>query len=187
MRATGSGGWVESVLEEVLTPSYWFDPGDGDDSYSVTIWFSGKRVGVSGKRRPGDKFAQAQTVEEVMAGSGPVAVTTEVRGINPGEWMITARSVKRGSRSRLVTPYGPASRGDPGRPKQGIWPRRTSLIPPGRPAPLRTALLAFTPIPGVIRGAWAVLVLLGIAVGLLVQALLLADEPGDLANAVKGE
>lgn len=38
----------------------------------------------------GDKFVQDETIEDVVSGSGPISLTARVRGINPGEWVVTA-------------------------------------------------------------------------------------------------
>ena len=99
-------GWAERALQEVLTPTFWLDPGPGGEPYRATIWFSGRREGVSGKPKPGDTFTREVTVEEIVPGSGPVAVTAEVRDISPGGWNVTARPVARGG-GRTVRPHVP--------------------------------------------------------------------------------
>jgi phosphatidylglycerol---prolipoprotein diacylglyceryl transferase len=173
-------------LEEVLTPTYWFTPGDEPgEAYSVTISFSGRRLGTKAKPRSGDRFVQEQTVEGIVPASGPVAVTTEVRGINPGEWEIAAAPVKRPDVRSGAQPHRPGDGSADG--VGGLWERWRGLITE-RSGPLETAPLPFSLIPGIRRLVWAPLVLLGVALGLVLQSLLLAraDRSVGAALAVSG-
>src|SRR6266404_7438101 len=89
-----SGGWtrlLKSAAQEILAVTYWFDPAPHPEPYPVTIRFSGRRIDVKSRLSPGDRFVQDETIEEVVPGSGPISLTTRVRGINPGEWLVTAR------------------------------------------------------------------------------------------------
>lgn len=171
--ANGSGssaGWAERALQQVLTPTCWLDPGDQGEPFQVTVWFSGRRQGVTGKPGPDDSFKREEVFGAIVPGSGPVAVTAEVRGITPGEWTVTARQVARAA-SRVV-PVAAAA-GDPTPDRGTLWPRRVR-VPAGPPVPARTALLPFAKIPGVTRLAYPVLVAAGVLAGLALQALLLA-------------
>src|SRR5580700_4625266 len=89
--------WAHGTLRQVLTATCWFDPGEdhGDQAgpFAVTIAFTGRRAGLDGEPGPGESFAWQETVRHVVAGSGPAAVTTQIRGISPGEWTVTARPV----------------------------------------------------------------------------------------------
>jgi phosphatidylglycerol:prolipoprotein diacylglycerol transferase len=155
----------------VLTPTFWFDPGQDGEPYRATIWFSGRREGVSGKPKPGDAFGREVTAEEIVPGSGPVSVTAEVRDINPGAWNVTARPVARAG-GRVILPHVP-DLGKDGRDRRSmLWPRRVP-VPATSRATLRTVLLPFARVPGIIRFAYTGLVLLGVLAGLAVQALLL--------------
>ncbi len=170
----GDGGipaWAGKMLQEILTPAFWFDPGQDGDPYRVTIWFSGRRAQVSGKPGPGDAFTQEVTVEGVVPGSGPVAVTPEVRGINPGDWVVTARSVSRAG-CRTVGPHAADGEASPPRGRGIMWPRRVA-VPRSSRATLSSALLPFTKVPGIVRLAYPVLVVLGVLAGLGLQAALL--------------
>ncbi len=157
--ADGAPGWMERILQEILTVTYWFDPGEHGEPYLVTIWFSGRRAGVAGKPKPGDTLTREETYEGIVPGSGPVALTAEVRGINPGKWTVTARPVARVG-SRMTRPHMPAGNGSADGRRRAPWPRRV-VIPAAPPAPVSTALLPFTKIPGIIRFAYTALVLLG--------------------------
>ena len=158
-------------MEAVLTPTCWLDPGEDGDPFRATVWFSGRRQGVTGKPGPGDAFTHEVTAEGIVPGSGPVAVTAEIRGINPGEWQVTARPVARPG-SRTVRACAPGPGGVPDS-RQALRPRR--IVPAGSPAPASTAMLLFAKIPGITRLVYPALVAAGVLAGLALQALLLAQ------------
>ncbi len=162
--------WAARVLEEVLMLTYWIDPGQHKDPFTVTIRFTGRRREVAGKPQPGDTFAQDETVTGVVPGSGPVAITTQVRGVTPGEWSITAHPVTHAGTGK----YGSYAPPGPDRASEGRvpWPRRIQ-VPAEVPPTARTARLLRTKVPGVTRMAYATLVSLGVMVGLGVEAVLL--------------
>ena len=92
--ARTSGGFatfLESATQEILAVTYWFDPAPYPEPYPVTIRFSGRRIDVKGRVQAGDRFVQDETIEQVVPGSGPIALTARVRGINPGEWVVTTQ------------------------------------------------------------------------------------------------
>ncbi|MHB1874153.1 MAG: hypothetical protein ACYCPF_04775, partial [Streptosporangiaceae bacterium] len=154
----------------MLTPTCWLDPGDQGGPFQVTVSFSGRRQGVTGKPGPDDSFRREQVFGAIVPGSGPVAVTAQVSGITPGEWTVTARQVARAG-SRVVPAVAAAEGSSPGRGT--LWPRRVR-IPAGPPAPARTALLPFAKIPGITRFVYPGLISAGVLAGLALQALLLA-------------
>jgi phosphatidylglycerol---prolipoprotein diacylglyceryl transferase len=162
--------WAAKAAEKMLTVTCWLDPGEQGDPFTATIYFSGKRTEVSGKPKPGDSFSQEETVEGIVPGSGPVAITAEVRGVNPGDWTVTARPVARpgGSPARPYPPPG----ANGGSALRVPFPRRVA-IPASPTATARTAMLPFTKVPGVIRFAYATLVSLGVLFGLGLETLLL--------------
>jgi phosphatidylglycerol---prolipoprotein diacylglyceryl transferase len=163
-------GWAAKALAEMLTVTCWLDPGEHGDPFSATIRFSGRRAETTGKPQPGDTFAQEETVDGIVPGSGPVAVTAEVRGIHPGQWAVTARPVSRagGGASRYRPPGG-----HPAGARRVPAPRRV-VIPADSRASVRTAPLMLTKVPGIIRYAFVSLVSLGVLAGLGLEALLLA-------------
>ena len=167
-------------MAEVLRPSYWFDPGNGEvaDPFSLTISFTGRRLNAKGKPRPGDRFIHEQTVEGVVPGSGPAAVTTEIRGINPGEWEVAAAPLARvgGGHSVRSVSATEALESDHGRV---LWPRRVRPRA-DRTERLATAMRPLAPIPGVHQLIWGPLVILGVLLGLGIQALLLSRAGKDV-------
>jgi phosphatidylglycerol---prolipoprotein diacylglyceryl transferase len=161
--------WAAKALEQLLTPTCWLNPGEHGDPFTATIRFTGRRMDVTGPARPGDTFSQDETVSGIVPGSGPVAITAEVRGINPGTWTVTARLVARAD----------AGQAQPG-PHAGAvaagkvpWPRRVRIPAPPDTA-VRTTTLLQSRVPGVIRYAYACLVTLGVLSGLGLEALLLS-------------
>jgi phosphatidylglycerol:prolipoprotein diacylglycerol transferase len=163
--------WAAKAVEELLTPTYWLDPGEQGEPFSATIRFSGQRSGVTGRPQLGDTFSVDETVEGIVPGSGPVAITAEVRGVNQGEWTVTARPVGRvGSRPYRGYPVGGENQADAPRVP---WPRHVA-VPADPGAHLHTTRLLRTKVPGVIRFAYATLVSLGVLVGLGLEALLLS-------------
>jgi len=162
----GLPAWAAKAIEELLTVTYWLDPGQEGEPFSATIRFSGRRAGVAGNPQPGDTFWHEETVEGIVPGSGPVAITAEVRGIPSGQWTVTARPVTRG-----VRPYPPG--GNVASALRTPWPRRVA-IPAGPEATVATSSLLRSKVPGIIRFAYASLVTLGVLAGLGLEALLLA-------------
>ncbi|MFY9651022.1 hypothetical protein, partial [Trebonia sp.] len=87
--------WAAKALEQLLHVTCWLDPGEDGERLTATVRFTGQRTAVTGKPGPGDTFTQEETYQGIVPGSGPVAVTAEVRGVNPGTWSVTTRPVSR--------------------------------------------------------------------------------------------
>ena len=147
---------VADVEPQALGLTYWFDAPDGQDSSRVAIRFVGQRIGAGPKPGPRDRFDVVETIDNVVPGSGPIALTTRVRGIAPGKWQVTAA------------------------PDQ-VTPRRSSKYGASPPARRGSAsavgTTAFAPIlsvvaPGARMGAWSGLVAVGTVVALIAQSLL---------------
>lgn len=160
-RAEG-GSWVDTILQEILTATYWFDPGSEGEPYSTTIQFRGRRTRVNGKPSTRDSFVKDETIDGVIPGSGPLSVTTRVSGVNPGRWIVTAEPVARGGARAKARP--PASGADAGvRPP---WP--WVPVRPTDATLLKTAVAPLARVPGVIPGVYSAMVALGMVVGLFV-------------------
>jgi len=133
------------------------------------------------------------TIDDVLAGSGPVAVTVRIPNVNPGEWEVHAKMLptqrQRATRTR---------RGGPPLPPLPIyraaWSWRRWRMTEGPSVPVSTCSAALAPAPGLVTGSWAALSLLGIIVALVVQRLVIAADdlplrsvlPISLAAAVAG-
>lgn len=95
---------------------------------------------------------------QVLPGSGPVAVTTRVTGIAPGQWHATATSIQdRRPRGALC------GRATAAETAQSVVGRRDQL------GPVHNVMA-----PGVRLGAWPAVVAAGTVLALSVQALLAA-------------
>ena len=172
---------------QTLTATFWFDPGPSRHPSSATIKFAGHRVGVTGLPSPRDRFVQEETIEGVVPGSGPVSITARVRGVNPGEWAVTAEMVGPPRRAR-----DRRSSRRPGqlsvqvlRPAAWSWRRWALSTSLAGPVKTRWAPLAvFERMPAVVPGSYTVLVTLGVVIGLMVQARLLALEHLDAGRAL---
>lgn len=145
---------------QALGLTYWFDATPDGEPYAMTVRFAGQRVGVKRKPRRQDHFTATETVESVVPGSGTLAITTRISGINPGEWRVTATPVTQPD----VRAAGPRSRA-----RQRSSAAKTSSS--GRTGPAQVMNVRA---PGVRIGAWPVLVACGVAAALTVQALLAA-------------
>jgi len=176
--ALTGGGFTalwESAAQQILAVTYWFDPSPHAGPYPVTVRFSGRRVDVIGRLQPGDRFVQDETIEEVIPGSGPISLTARVRGINAGSWAVTAHMLgaappARGPRSH--TPAAPAA--GPLHPAARFWRR---WAPSAESAELvRTCPTPSARVPGILPGIWGVMVMLGIAVALALQFLVISGD-----------
>ena len=152
----------------MLHVTYWLDPGEDGERLTATVRFTGQRTDVTGKPGPGDTFTQEETYQGIVPGSGPVAVTAEVRGVNPGTWSVTARPVSRA----IVGQSRPAAVPEPAAPGRVPWPRRVT-VQAGPNSTVRTASTLRSKVPGVIRYAYACLVVLGVLTGLAIEGVLL--------------
>ena len=108
---TGGGftALLESVVQQILTVTYWFDPVPHPGPYPVTVRFSGRRVDVKGQLQPDDRFVHDETIEEVVPGSGPISLSARVRGINAGSWAVTARMLESAHTARGIREQGNAT------------------------------------------------------------------------------
>jgi phosphatidylglycerol:prolipoprotein diacylglycerol transferase len=111
-----------------------------------------------------------ETVHGIVPGSGPVAVTTQIRGINPGEWIVTARPVARAA-GGLARLYPSRHAGRPDGQRWPLRPRRV-VISAGARAAVRTAPQSLAKVPGIVRPAYAGLISLGVLAGLGLQTVL---------------
>jgi phosphatidylglycerol---prolipoprotein diacylglyceryl transferase len=174
--ATADGGaddevprWAAKALEQLLHVTCWLDPGEDGDRLTATVRFTGRRTDVTGKPGPGDTFTQEETYQGIVPGSGPVAVTAEVRGVNPGTWSVTARPVSRA----VAGQSRPAAVPEPAAAGRVPWPRRVP-VQAGPTTTVHTASTLRSKVPGVIRYAYACLVVLGVLTGLAIEGALLA-------------
>lgn len=172
-------------LPQGLTASFWFDSGSSGSPHPVAIRFSGRRVGVVGPFAPGDHFVVETVVDNVVPGSGPVSITSNIVGVNAGEWNVRAERVTP-SANGGARPRGPLRR-EPTTaalsPAVWSWRHWSVATGPARTVRTRIAQLAeFAPRPAFIPGSWAALVTLGVVIGFVLQGILLARTQVSVAE-----
>jgi len=131
------------------------------------IRFVGRRIGAGADRGPGDRFERIEPVDPIIPGSGRIAVTTRVAGVNAGRWRVAA------------TPLRQVGGGAGGTAR---WVLDSSQHP--REWTVHTRLPALAYGPGVRQAVWPALVGLGAVVAVLVQAVLLRGAHVDVGAAV---
>jgi phosphatidylglycerol:prolipoprotein diacylglycerol transferase len=186
--ATGAGAsgrfatLLEQAAHEILAVTYWFEPAQRPQPYPVTVRYVGRRVGVTGKYQPGDQFVHDETIAQVVPGSGPIALTARIGGINPCEWLVTAHQLgssearpatRQARRWRQATvspvavavaaPHGPVAR---------FWRR---WAPPtasteASATPIRTTPPPFVHVAGTLALIWLSMVTLGMVLAVLLQS-----------------
>jgi phosphatidylglycerol---prolipoprotein diacylglyceryl transferase len=156
--------WAAKALESLLVVNCWLDPGERGEPFTTTVRFTGQRTDVAGRLGPGDTFTQDEGYKGIVPGSGPVAVTAEVRGVNPGTWAVTARPLPHDG-----TPAPKLAA--PGR----VPVRRLIVVPAVAGATVRTTTLLRSKVPGITRYAYGPLCVIGVLVGLVLEGLLLAN------------
>lgn len=175
--SAGAGGAAAraeyEVLRPVVTATCWVDPGERGEPYESVIRFTGRRVGVTGRPSPADRFEQEEAVR-LVPGSGPVAVTIRVEDVNAGEWLVTAHPADRHGRERGMDPGHLRDGGRLQRLGRTLWTKGNPVAPGGAGTRVRTRVAALATAPGIITGAWAGLVATGLAVALAVLSVLLA-------------
>ncbi len=171
--APGTREFLANVGREMLAATYWFDPAESGIRGPIIVRFFGHRKGSGAKTRAGDEFVQDERIDDVSPDSGPVSITTRVRGKDPGEWIVTARAIspevpRRGARAGRVA-VAPTL-------YPGGWSLRSwSFRKDGDPSrPVRTCFEPFAHVPGIVPLAWGALALVGFVVALAMQQAILA-------------
>lgn len=172
----GLAAFVASSMQEILPVTCWLDPVDYPDATQITVRFSGRRVGAHGRLLPGDRFIQEETISHVVPGSGPVSITAQIRDVASGAWAVTAYVMASGQptqRSRASQAQGGVPPSTP--PSQGLahlWNRWAPALDGSEP--LHTCPTPLARTPGIVVGAWAGFVGLGVLLALVMQSLVLA-------------
>lgn len=141
---------------QTLGVTYWFDAAPNGAPYTVRVHISG-RLREQPAAGQSETFTALATVDDVVPGSGRIAVTTRVPNLSHGTWDVTA------------TPVEPAPEDLP-----ADW---MSVTDPRLPSGTAVGTTAFGPVvnvlaPGVRLGAWPALVGTGTALALVIQSLL---------------
>lgn len=171
----GFAAYLESVTQEMLAVTYWFEPAFRSEPYPVTVRFTGRRLDVQGRVQAADKFVRDETIEKVIPGCGPVSLTARIEGIHPGKWTVTAQVLgtapaARGSKEQEVAPpmanaHSPVIR---------LWHRWAPSVESS--GSMHTCLAPFAHVPGILPGIWGGMVFLGMIVALLFQGLVISID-----------
>jgi phosphatidylglycerol---prolipoprotein diacylglyceryl transferase len=175
--ADGFAALMARAAQEVLATTYWFDPVPRPEPYPVTIRFTGRRIGVAAKQmQPADSFIHDETISAVVPGSGPIACTARIRGLNPGEWEVKAAALDEPARSRRGRQDAQRAQPLEDAGQRGILTRLWLRWAPQADAsvPLKTRLEPFIHVPGLVPFIWGVMVTLGFAVAVAEQTWMLS-------------
>ena len=158
-----------------LVVTYRFDPGDTGEPYVATIRVRGKRIGAGARPSPRDTFIHDEVVRDVVPGTGQVAITSWIYGIDPGAWEVTAELIGPADR---VRGRWPADRGrDAGASlTRADWSWRHWALKEAPDAPIQTRWALLAPLartPAVVPGSFTALAVLGISASFVVQSTLL--------------
>jgi phosphatidylglycerol:prolipoprotein diacylglycerol transferase len=165
---------LESATQEILAVTYWFDPAPRPEPYPVTVRFTGRRVDIKGRMQAGDRFAQDETIEEVVEGSGPISLTARIRNINAGSWVVTARMQGSARHSHGQQEQENAIPARPPGPIPRFWRRWAPSVETDEH--MSTCLTPLAHVPGIFPGIWGAMVALGMAVALALQFLVIAAD-----------
>ena len=152
----------------MLAATWWFDPAQSHVTGPIVVRVWGHRQGAGSQPRPGDQFSQDEHIEEVFPNGGPVSVTARIRGINPGEWIVSAKVLgpERGAHGRHGRSGGTGS----ALPLHaGGWSWRSWSLRTSEPNLVKTCLAPIARVPAIIPGVWAGMVILGLIVALAMQ------------------
>ena len=175
----------EAVEPEALVATAWFDSGTDGEPYASTIRFTGRHVGARGGRTPPATFAQDETIDAIVPGTGPVSITTWVYGLEPGEWEVKAEPLGAppGFRDSPVRLHG-AGRGPV---SLAAWSWRHWAVSTATATSLKTRwapLAPLAPQPAVVPGIYLALAIVGFLVALGSQAAILAREHIDAGSSL---
>ncbi len=161
---------ASELTPQALGVTYWLDVATEGEPYQVTIRFIGRRSGVRGKPGPRDSFNVVESIDRVLPGSGPIAVTTRVYDIEPGNWDVTGAPTADARRT------GPKPR--------PFSPERPRLSKGSASGTTMYAPIVGVSAPGAHRGVWPSLVGLGAGVALATQAALAAHADLPVASVL---
>ncbi len=165
----GCASSAEGLLNDrAVSVTYWVNPDTAEQPYTASVSFRGHLIGGKGASLRGQRFQRVEAFRAVP-GSGPVAVTAKVNGLDDGVWEVQAQLLGKRSRSPTHATAEQPPRGS------GLWRlpwSRTNTIDQ-TPIRVHTRLAARSSAPGIVLGAWPVFVGAGWLLALLSMALLL--------------
>lgn len=164
-RPTRLESYLAKVAPETVGVTFWFEPpAEATPSDRLVVQVAGRRRNSSQKGAGLDRFDHEEAVEGLVGGSGPVAVTSRVSAVEPGDWDVSAQAFLE----RCEGGGGPAAR-QRIEVHQARWSPLRWSPQPAAPSLVRTCMLPLAMAPGTLLGAWALLAVTGITLALFVQ------------------
>lgn len=163
---------LEQATNQILAVTYWFDLPAHAHPTAVTVRFSGHRLHVKGQTRASDRFVQDETIEKVIPGNGPIALTARIRTITPGEWAVTAHIISPAASLQEKQGIISVSQAHVSGPLINFW-RRWSPSAEAETL-MQTCPTPLVHVPGLFPGIWGGMVGLGMIVALILQFVLIA-------------
>jgi phosphatidylglycerol---prolipoprotein diacylglyceryl transferase len=169
---------MAKAQRQVLPVTFWFDPAPLPASYPVTVRFTGRRLNLEGKPQRRDRFVHDETVAEVISGSGPISVTALVPDVHPGAWEVSAQILRPAAHTH--PPAGPSTQGATltapidFHPVSRFWQRWVPSVGDGHT--VKTCRTPYARVPGALPLSWISLVVLGMVLALVTQALVVSRE-----------
>ncbi len=200
----GTQGAFASLLQqaahEILAVTYWFEPAARSEPYPLTIRFTGRRTDAEGPLQPSDRFVWDETIEQVIPGCGPIAVTARVPNLHPGMWAVTALvqgperfsraaplSRRREHRGAALVAAATAADGQHSYPLlPRLWRRWAPATGSSLDAaePVHTSLAPFARVPGTLPLSWTACVFFGMVLAVVLQALIMTRERLDVQRVL---
>jgi phosphatidylglycerol---prolipoprotein diacylglyceryl transferase len=156
--------------------THWFESGELSERRTATVRFRGRLTGPRGDSSGRREFVQNESIDGIVAGSGPVSVSTEIYNLAAGDWDVTAELLDQRHRAAPAEGRAPWRRQKTLPRAAWSWKSWSLASAPFAPVATRWApTVRLVPVPAVIPGSWIALVALGSAAGLGLQSLLLAQ------------
>lgn len=76
--------FIDKAVTEILPVTFWFEPAADRPMQPLSVRIVGHRLDIDGKPQSGDRVAWAEEVDGAVVGAGPIAVTAQITGVNPG-------------------------------------------------------------------------------------------------------
>ena len=175
----------QAVEPEALVATACFDSGDEGEPYSATIRFTGRRTPSGGDSTARRTFAQDETIDTIVPGTGPVSITAWVYGLEPGEWTVNAELL--GTPSGFGKSPVRLRRAARGPISLAAWSWRHWAVSTTAATSLKTRWAPLAPLarqPAVVPGVYLALAIVGFIVALGSQAAILAREQIDVGSSL---
>lgn len=170
-------GGPDAAEPQALVANQWFDSGIEGEPWAATIRFTGRRVEARGTPRARDTFAQDETIDGIVPGTGPVSITTWVYGLQAGKWLVTGELIGVSGGAGDAATRGRSKFAGFGAVHPAVWSWRRWAVSTGTADPVKTRWALLAPLarqPAVVPGIYTALAVVGILLAVIVQTMILA-------------